>query len=833
MNNPIYGIPVTTPLKRPDLRQTDPSKGDYVLGREMLFDNATPIVGMVTGETISVADASDHQLYGLTIYGNTAQNGTPAPASPASLVSAGNRGNIVVTVSGADAEQTISVPTPDGLPGIPVDGGWISDEVDFGRGVYVQRVNKVVLTATDNWLTANTIKGVNILYLQPTFPLAAAEAGLCTHFPYDQKKAYGGQDGYIGAEVSNVTGKSRIWVSTTMTAAEFKSFLAENPVTVMYPMAEPVETALNDDLLAEFAKLHSYKPNTTVTNDAGAEMKLEYVADTKTYVDDRYSELAEAIVNGGTGGGSGQNGNQSGQTALDTFLDNTDVDYAYDETTGAYYTVIRIYKQKLDGGFQYPFVYAPNGADAGDKSTYDMTATDGWLLAINSGIFDMSTNKPDGIVIQNGVVIQNTQSVGSVQCKPLTIDVNGNLGYAAYDADAAELVADGIISAVCGFMPIIVDYDVVPESDWNSVTHYTQNAQRQIIGQWGNGDYAIITCEGRSFHNSDGWTIAEAQAICQKHGLKFAYNLDGGGSTETMLGLKHINTIYENVTGRIVPTFIVFNGTTVPPTINPDAETGKTLTSISATYTGGDVAVGTAINNLTGIVVTAAYDDGSTAVVTGYTLNGTIIEGSNTITVSYGGKTTTFTVIGVADDNPDANVRLYSLPQETVFDGDDYIDTGVQLAVEDIDFTIAFEATPGAQSNVPAVVMHCVHEVSPYPGYCFTTHKSIDVYRFGAYDSYDFNRTNIPKAATSKFKAVITHKAGSGLVTMKTLYNGVVADGTANANAFTWTPVTEHLLIGAYQDDTGNKGRYWKGTMHDFVIDGAVWSGDKISAYLT
>jgi hypothetical protein len=92
------------------------------------------------------------------------------------------------------------------------------------------------------------------------------------------------------------------------------------------------------------------------------------------------------------------------------------------------------------------------------------------------------------------------------------------------------------------------------------VSHYTSNAQRQIIGQWGCGDYAIITCEGRSNHNSDGWTIAEAQQICIKHGLKFAYNLDGGGSTETMLGKKHINTIYENETGRCVPTFIVFNG---------------------------------------------------------------------------------------------------------------------------------------------------------------------------------------------------------------------------------------------------------------------------------
>ena len=78
-------------------------------------------------------------------------------------------------------------------------------------------------------------------------------------------------------------------------------------------------------------------------------------------------------------------------------------------------------------------------------------------------------------------------------------------------------------------------------------------------------------------------------------------------------------------------------------------ETEVTLTSISATYDGGDVAVGTSVAELTGIVVTAHYSDGSTATVTGYTLSGTIAEGSNTVTVTYQGKTATFAVTGVAE----------------------------------------------------------------------------------------------------------------------------------------------------------------------------------------
>lgn len=84
--------------------------------------------------------------------------------------------------------------------------------------------------------------------------------------------------------------------------------------------------------------------------------------------------------------------------------------------------------------------------------------------------------------------------------------------------------------------------------------------------------------------------------------------------------------------------------------IEPDVPE-VTLSSISATYTGGEVTVGTVLTDLTGIAVKATYSDGSTKNVTDYTLSGTIAEGSNTITVSYGGLTTTFTVTGIAESS--------------------------------------------------------------------------------------------------------------------------------------------------------------------------------------
>lgn len=74
----------------------------------------------------------------------------------------------------------------------------------------------------------------------------------------------------------------------------------------------------------------------------------------------------------------------------------------------------------------------------------------------------------------------------------------------------------------------------------------------------------------------------------------------------------------------------------------PDAS----LVSISAVYTQiGTVYDTDSLDSLKAdLVVTAHFDDSSTEVVTAYTLSGTLTVGTSTITVSYGGKTTTFDV---------------------------------------------------------------------------------------------------------------------------------------------------------------------------------------------
>lgn len=78
------------------------------------------------------------------------------------------------------------------------------------------------------------------------------------------------------------------------------------------------------------------------------------------------------------------------------------------------------------------------------------------------------------------------------------------------------------------------------------------------------------------------------------------------------------------------------------------------LVSISAVYTqSGTITNYSTLDDLRpDLVVTAYYDNGTSAVVTTYTLSGTLTEGTSTITAAYGGKTATFTVVVTHADLP-------------------------------------------------------------------------------------------------------------------------------------------------------------------------------------
>ena len=216
-------------------------------------------------------------LGALHVYGKSTQNGVPTPTAPVPIISAGDGGTVVVTVSdGANNSQTLQ--TPNALPGIPVTSGgnytdengqhWVCDEVDLARGMYVQRVAKFKLTSSMNWTKA----GNNVDRYFCTFARINTAGVLCTHF----SAAINGETvGGIATSNGNTIGFAYAEKGTT-TVSDFKAFLDANDVYVWAALATPVETALPSAEIAAYKALTTYAPTTVISASGVAGLAASY-----------------------------------------------------------------------------------------------------------------------------------------------------------------------------------------------------------------------------------------------------------------------------------------------------------------------------------------------------------------------------------------------------------------------------------------------------------------------------------------------------------------------------------------------------------------------------
>lgn len=218
-------------------------------------------------------------LGALRVWGKSTQNGVPTPTAPVPIVSAGDGGTVTVTVSdGANESQTLTLQTPNALPGIPVSSGgnytdesgqqWVCDEVDLARGVRVQRITKIKLLSSFGW--AKTGRNIDRYYFTRSDINAAGV--LCTHFSAaTNMETVGG----LGINGGNTLGFAYAEKDTT-TVDDFKQFLAANEVYIYAPLATPVETALSSAEIAAYKALTTYAPTTVISVSGGAGMAASY-----------------------------------------------------------------------------------------------------------------------------------------------------------------------------------------------------------------------------------------------------------------------------------------------------------------------------------------------------------------------------------------------------------------------------------------------------------------------------------------------------------------------------------------------------------------------------
>jgi hypothetical protein len=270
--------------------------------------SATAVIESVSGESVTVSDASDVNLYGLRIFGKTMQDGTPTPDAPVDLVSVGSGGSITVGVTSEREAQSMTIATPNGLPGIPVESGgnytdvngqqWVCDEIDLARGVYVQRVGcKVFDGSTDEiWnyesQNANTILLRMELLDSVHVGTVVATDFLCSNFePGSIYNADTEGMQHSGQQLYLRVFRTRL---VTEDVNGFRLLLAKYPMVVHYVLGTPIKIPLSSEEIAAYKELRTYREPTTVSNNDGAYMELEYVMDAKKYIN--------SLV--GTGGGA-------------------------------------------------------------------------------------------------------------------------------------------------------------------------------------------------------------------------------------------------------------------------------------------------------------------------------------------------------------------------------------------------------------------------------------------------------------------------------------------------------------------------------------------------
>lgn len=174
-------------------------------------------------------------------------------------------------------EQLLTLPTPTGLPGIPVTSGgnytdpqgqqWVCDEVDLKRGVKVQRVNAVDLsTCRVTAITKFTVTKRLSIRL-PLYGRDYKTEALCNKLPFIV--SFDKDTPHFYVDKTNV----QIFIPLDAKTPE------EGEYILFYALATPIETPLTPDKIAAYKALVAYGPDTVVQASDGAGVKLGYQRD--------------------------------------------------------------------------------------------------------------------------------------------------------------------------------------------------------------------------------------------------------------------------------------------------------------------------------------------------------------------------------------------------------------------------------------------------------------------------------------------------------------------------------------------------------------------------
>lgn len=187
-------------------------------------------------------------------------------------------------------EQLLTLPTPTGLPGIPVTSGgsytdstgqqWVCDEVDLERGVRVQRVYKV------------DVDGENAKFVQAGDYANLVPRGIPIALYNQGQKIYATSTFTNLSWFYNTVNGQFLYLIAANLADQLNASCKKQLGKVYYALATPIETPLTPAEIAAYKALTAYGPDTVVQAGDGAGVKLDYQRDVNLVV----KNLEDAIA---------------------------------------------------------------------------------------------------------------------------------------------------------------------------------------------------------------------------------------------------------------------------------------------------------------------------------------------------------------------------------------------------------------------------------------------------------------------------------------------------------------------------------------------------------
>ncbi len=171
---------------------------------------------------------------------------------------------------------------------------WVCDEIDFERGMYIQRVGtKVGIDGFQETNSANSDMSLRIVCNMNDIEKVKFTPIICNKLRWEKKSSYTDDGTYISTS-ETALGRVCVRVEGIKTMEEYQEILAD--MQYFYILATPIETPLTVEEINAYKSLYTYDGTTIIDNDAGCYMEATVPQDTKYYIDSKIAELSAAIV---------------------------------------------------------------------------------------------------------------------------------------------------------------------------------------------------------------------------------------------------------------------------------------------------------------------------------------------------------------------------------------------------------------------------------------------------------------------------------------------------------------------------------------------------------